>query len=328
LAGIIVTSCVALIVYGRDSSWINHAKKVAPGRFSQDQIEGAKEVFALTPFVACTIPFFSAYNVMHSAFIAQGCQMNNNIGSMAIAPSMMGLFNSLSVVVFIPVVDYAFYPFMRKIAGGKFTMTPLRRCGLGYAVSALAMFLSAALEYYRRAAPIVTTTCTAENVALGWCTARQIGYPVAELSSCYQYVGPSASMPVPKHELNLMWQLITTAMIGLSEVFLVVNATNFFYSQVPANMRSVCQAIFLLTISLGTMVGAVINSLCSSWLPNNLDLGHQEYMFFINMFFLIIMLVIFCIIAPKFKYKPGTSLLPGDEPLDETVESTTGTELS
>eukprot|EP00122_Pirum_gemmata_P014099 Pgem_evm1s13137 len=37
----------------------------------------------------------------------------------------------------------------------------------------------------------------------------------------------------------------------------------------------------MLTTSLGTMVGGTINTVTATWLPDNLDEGHQEYTYFL-----------------------------------------------
>jgi len=315
LAAINLICCFILIWYSRDGSWIENAEHAYPGRFSRQEILAASDVYRLGPYLALAIPFWAVYNQMNTAFIAQGCQMNNRIGDGTMAPSLMHTFNSAGIVVMIPIFDYGLYPLFRKLKWkgekGFFTFTPLRKIGAGMFMGGIVMLTAALLEISRKASDVLTTECTVENQQQGWCSSDQIGTLIPDLSSCYQYTDNGER--IPKREFSLWFQSLEYIFVGICEIFLALVYYEFFYSQVPPFMRSVCQAANLFTTSLGTMVGGMINQLCITWLPNNLDNGHQEYMFFINMGFCWVFFVIFVFVSRKFVYKPGTSGMPGDE---------------
>ena len=46
-------------------------------------------------------------------------------------------------------------------------------------------------------------------------------------------------------------------------------------------MRSVCQSINLLCTAFGSLAAAGLNSACAAWIPNNLDHGKLDYVFFL-----------------------------------------------
>merc|ERR1739838_56322 len=319
LAGLICLCCIILAVWGGDSTWVLKANRDNPqdARFSPEQVSAVKDVYRLSPYIAYCIPFWAIYNQQYTGWTAQGCQMDNRIGSLEIAPSSMPAYNSLAIIIFIPICDLVILPFLAKFKGGKFAFTPLRRIGVGFFLGALALMAAAIIEFARRDAPIMMGECTLALKNKGECDV--VGEQSALLSSCYSYSGDLASERVPKHAISIWWQLFAFCTIGLSEVLVAITYWDFFYSQVPPGIRSVCQAANFLTQALGTLVGAVINSICISWLPNNLDRGNQEYMLFINMGFILITWIFFVVLSPKFEYKPGTSGFPWDT-IEEVVE--------
>lgn len=64
--------------------------------------------------------------------------------------------------------------------------------------------------------------------------------------------------------MNVMWQVPQYAIVGFAEVFTAITYYDLFYSEVPASMRSVCQAINMLTTSLGMFGIALFACLESS----------------------------------------------------------------
>lgn len=314
LAAIIMIACAIMIIFGRDSTWMNNAAISNPAMYSLDDVnvKAGRDVYRLFPYMAFAIPFWGIYNQMNTGFISQGCQMSNLVGTFRVAPTTMPTYNSIVIIIIMPILNYVIYPSFKKCGGGRFTLTPLRRIGIGFVVTALAMIFAAIMENARRNAPIVMTECDQAAIELNWCTAAQEGDSIPELSSCYAYEAGDTASHIPKNDLTIFWQILSYGCIGIAECMVAATYYDFFYSQVPAEMRSVCQALQMLTTSLGTMVGAVINSICISWLPNNLNDGHQDYLYYVNAAFMLIFWAIFVVVSRGFQYAPGTSLMPGD----------------
>ena len=76
-------------------------------------------------------------------------------------------------------------------------------------------------------------------------------------------------------------------------------------TQVPNNMRSVCQALNLLTTSLGSMLTGGINSIFSSWLPDNLNDGKLELVYFFIAGLAFVAYLALRVVSADFKYKKG-----------------------
>jgi hypothetical protein len=59
----------------------------------------------------------------------------------------------------------------------------------------------------------------------------------------------------------------------------------------------------MLTTSLGTMLGGTINSLCRGFLPNNLNEGNMEYVYFLIAILSAANLVVYAFVSRGFKYQ-------------------------
>merc|ERR1719489_391550 len=319
IAAVIIICLIMLIWFGQDANWVLQAGKKKPGVYTDEELDGVRCVYALCPYVGFAIPFWAVYNQMYTSFISQGCQMQYVINGKAFAPQTMTTYNSVVIVIVIPIFNLLIYPASQKLCGGKLSFTPLRRFGTGLFIAAVAMLAASILEYARKAAPIARVTCGQDEIDDFWCTEAQRGMEIDQLSICYDYdPNGSASEPVPVHDINVYYQIIIYGIVGMGEVLTAITIWDFFYSQVPPYMRTVCQAIQLLTTSLGTLVGGVINSICVDFLPNNLDDGKQDIMYYINMGLALICLFFFIFVSSNFVYKPGTSFYPWDDK-DETT---------
>ena len=79
-----------------------------------------------------------------------------------------------------------------------------------------------------------------------------------------------------------------------------ITCYELFYSTVPPHMRSVCQSINLLCTAFGSLAAAGLNSACAAWIPNNLDLGHLDYVFFLLAGLMGVNLLAFCTVCQTF----------------------------
>jgi peptide/histidine transporter 3/4 len=75
-------------------------------------------------------------------------------------------------------------------------------------------------------------------------------------------------------------------------------------------MRSVCQALNLLTTTLGYIVAGGINSLFSFWIKKNLNDGHLEYIFYVLAGLVLLNLIGFVYVSQSFQYHHQAGNLP------------------
>ncbi|XP_042455836.1 protein NRT1/ PTR FAMILY 8.3-like isoform X1 [Zingiber officinale] len=89
-------------------------------------------------------------------------------------------------------------------------------------------------------------------------------------------------------ELTIAWQLPQYFIVAGSEAFCFIAQHEFFYSQAPETMKSMCTAISLLAISLGSYLSSLILTLVvrftanggsPGWIPDDLNKGHLDYYF-------------------------------------------------
>ncbi|KAM0470725.1 hypothetical protein ACHAPX_009783 [Trichoderma viride] len=128
---------------------------------------------------------------------------------------VIGNFNSLSIIVLGPILNYGLYPFLRK---SKIHYGPVARITTGFFLSTLAGIGYAVLTYKA----YQTSPC-------GWYG-----------SSDPRCVDNGLVSPI-----SLWWEAIPYALGGFSELFINVPAYGIAYSRAPANMRGLVSAINL-----------------------------------------------------------------------------------
>lgn len=92
------------------------------------------------------------------------------------------------------------------------------------------------------------------------------------------------------YNLSIAWQLPQFVILACSDVFCGIAQLEFFYSEAPVSMRSLCSAFSFLAMSLGYYVNSLIISLIAvltksgggkGWIPADLNDGHLDYYFWL-----------------------------------------------
>ncbi|EAY79653.1 hypothetical protein OsI_34797 [Oryza sativa Indica Group] len=89
--------------------------------------------------------------------------------------------------------------------------------------------------------------------------------------------------------LSIAWQLPQFVILACSDVFCGIAQLEFFYSEAPVSMRSLCSAFSFLALSLGYYVNSLVVSIVAvvtttsnkGWLPADLNDGHLDYYFWL-----------------------------------------------
>lgn len=116
------------------------------GSYSTKKVDSVKAVTRILPFLFIFIAYWGLYSQMSTVFQNQGCQMNLNAGSVKIPVSALNLFNTISILSLVPVVDGYLYPALRSRG---FSVGMLDRIGWGFIFAMLSMATAALVEYYR-----------------------------------------------------------------------------------------------------------------------------------------------------------------------------------
>lgn len=242
------------------------------------QIEELKSIIRLLPIWATGIMFSAVYNQVGNLFVLQGSAMDIQLGNSGfeIPPASLGIFDTISIIFWVPVYDYIIVSFAKKLTGHRNGLTQLQRLGTGLFISIFAMLSAAVLEMIR----------------LG--IVRRHNY--YELDH------------VP---MSIFWQVPQYFIMGCAEVFTFIAQLEFFYDQAPDSMRSMSSALSLTTTALGSYLSSLLVILVTAystrngdpgWIPDNLNYGHLHYFFWLLAGLSVINLAVFILVARRFTY--------------------------
>lgn len=243
------------------------------------QVEELKSIIRLLPIWATGIIFSTVYGQMSTLFVLQGAAMNTRVGnsSFKIPPASLSIFDTLSVIFWVPIYDQFIVPIARKITGHKNGLTQLQRMGTGLFISIFAMLSAGILEFYR-----------------------------------LKYVKRHNYYELEEVPMTIFWQVPQYFLIGLAEVFTFIGQLEFFYEQAPDAMRSLCSALSLTTVALGSYLSSMLVTIVMNittnngkpgWIPDNLNYGHIDYFYYLLAVLSVLNLGVYLVIAKWYTYK-------------------------
>jgi len=257
---------VVLVLCGQSVSWLRGARDGNGGNFSDDQVDDAADVILLSPYFGFIVMFSCVYSQMSSTFILQGCQMDLRIGSGKLF--FVGLF------FFVAIGSGGIKPNVVVLGADQFDPTEpeeKKQIGFGYVFALLSMIVAAVVELYRKDSALLDVKSNCGDVMMS--------------------------------SMSVWWQTPQYILVGIAEILINISAIDLFYSQAPESMRSVCQALNLLTQTAGGMVSAGLLSIMNSWFTDDLNKGHLEYIFLA--FGILVVFNLFCFyhVSQGFVYK-------------------------
>ncbi|GLD97168.1 hypothetical protein PINS_up005851 [Pythium insidiosum] len=279
-SGAVFYGTFVLIFSGNSTHWLRKATRPSGGSFTTSQVNDVSQVMRLMPYLSIIIIFWAVYGQQGSNFVLQGCQMDLRFGSAQssdgqptlISSAMLSVLDSSVILIFIPIFDKLVYPFM---AACGVQPTLLRKIGAGLVFSLLSMIVAGWLERERKRSTLIS------------------GIP----SNC-----GTAGEVLPMSSISVWWQTPQYLLIGISEILTSISSYDLFYSEVPESMRSVCQALNLLTTTLGYIVAGGLNSVFSFWITSDLNDGKLEYIFYVMAILVLINIVAFIYVSQSFEY--------------------------
>ncbi|XP_061955578.1 protein NRT1/ PTR FAMILY 8.1-like [Populus nigra] len=242
------------------------------------QVEELKSIIRLLPVWATGIIFSAVYSQMGTLFVLQGNTMDLRMGkSFEIPSASLSLFDTISVIFWVPIYDRAIVPFARRFTGHKNGFTQLQRIAIGLVISIFAMLVAGNLELVRLR------------------EVRKHNY--------YEL----------KHiPMSIFWQVPQYFIIGCAEVFTFIGQLEFFYEQAPDAMRSLCSALSLTTAALGNYFSTFLVNIVTDmstrhgkpgWIPDNLNHGHLHYFFWLLAVLSVLNLGVYLLVAKWYTYK-------------------------
>ncbi|XP_022850260.1 protein NRT1/ PTR FAMILY 5.10-like isoform X1 [Olea europaea var. sylvestris] len=222
------------------------------------EIEEAKAVLRLFPIWAACLGYSIAYSQTSTLFTKQGATMDRFItSSLQIPAASLHSFISIAIVVFVPMYDKILVPTARAITGKASGITMLQRIGTGIFLSFLAMVIAALVERERLK------------------TAAEHG--LVDM--------PKATVPMS------VWLLLPQYLLfGVADVFTMVGLQEFFYDQVPNELKSIGIALYLSIFGIGNFLSSFLISLVEKatcgpgrdgWFSDNLNRAHFDYFYWL-----------------------------------------------
>ncbi|KAM0913423.1 hypothetical protein ACQ4PT_012192 [Festuca glaucescens] len=233
------------------------------------QVEELKILVRMLPLWATIVFFYAVSAQVSSTFLEQGMSMDATVGTVHVPPASMSTFEVLTVIVLVPLYDWAFVPVARHLTGRGKGVSDLRRIGAGLTMPVLAMAAAAIVETVRlRAAP---------------------GKKISEL-----------------------WQAPQYALVGVGGVLTTIGQFDFFYSQAPPAMKTVCTALGFLVVAAGDYLSSFLLTVVQwatttsgrpGWIPDDLNEGHLDRFFWMMAALGCLNLMAFVSCAARYKYR-------------------------
>lgn len=251
------------------------------------QVEELKSVVRLLPIWASGIIFATVYGQMSTMFVLQGDTLDTHMGPhFKIPPASLSIFDTISVIVWVPIYDRIIVPVVRKITGRARGFTQLTRMGIGLVISIFSMLAAGVLEVIR------LRTVARDNL-----------------------YGAKDIIP-----LSIFWQIPQYFIVGAAEIFTFIGQLEFFYDQAPDAMRSMCSALSLTTVALGnylsTLLVTIVKDITTKdgklgWIPDNLNRGHLDYFFWLLAILSVVNFLVYLLIAHWYQYKKTADSVDG-----------------
>jgi POT family proton-dependent oligopeptide transporter len=147
--GFVIAACTALVLLLAFGGFgVSMQLERARGLHTDEAVEGVRAVLRILIVFAMITPFWSLFDQKASTWIVQANAMDSPLLSIfgwefTLLPAQMQAINPILVMLLIPFNNIALFPLMRTIG---ITPTPLRRMGMGIALSGAAWIVIGAIQ--------------------------------------------------------------------------------------------------------------------------------------------------------------------------------------
>ncbi|CAL5189609.1 unnamed protein product [Lathyrus oleraceus] len=240
------------------------------------QVEELKAIIRLLPIWATGIIFATVYGQMSNYFVLQGETMNTHLGNFQIPPASLSIFDTLSVIFWVPIYDRIIVPTARKFTGRKNGLTQLQRMGTGLFISIFSMLYALTLEYYR-------------------------------LKMVQDGVSMSIFLQVPPYFIIGCAEVFT--FIGQLEFFYeqAPDAMRSFCSALSLLTVALGQYLSSLLVTIVTKVTTLKGG--PGWLPDDLNYGRLDHFFGLLAGLSVVNFVVFLMVSKSYIYKKSVGTL-------------------
>jgi len=276
--------------------------------------DGLATIGKLVPIYAFVAVFWALYDQTGGAWIMQAQQMDRNFLGVDWMESQIQAINPLLILIFIPLASYVVFPLVGRV----FTLTPIRKIGIGLFLTVAAFSVSAtaqervdaartqfrtqvdaaiargdvdvartvALLKDERLNAVAAALAAASGVREGLPAEQQSAPDAAAMASALTEGGivVSQSGSVERSSRpSISWQLLAYVIITAAEVLVSITCLEFSYTQAPPQMKSFIMSLYLLSVSAGNVIIALVNRFTKDADGNSTLVGAEYYWFFTKM---------------------------------------------
>ncbi|KAI9201638.1 hypothetical protein LWI28_026541 [Acer negundo] len=243
-------------------------------------IEEAKALLRLIPIWTTCLAYGMVFAQTITFFTKQGATMDRTIfQGFKIPAATLQLFIGIAIIIFIPIYDRVFVPVTRTLTRFPSGITMLQRIGTGMVLSAICMIVAGFVELKRME--------TAEKYGL--------------------IDKPNETIP-----MSFWWLVPQYLLLGLADVFTIVGLQEFFYDQVPKELRSLGVSLYLSIMGIGSLLSSLLVSTIDevssanggvSWFANNLNQAHLDYFYWLLAGLSVVGFAVYLYFAKTYIYK-------------------------
>ncbi|KAL0351303.1 UNVERIFIED_CONTAM: protein NRT1/ PTR FAMILY 5.10 [Sesamum calycinum] len=222
-------------------------------------VEDAKSLVRLAPIWFACLGYSIIYSQPSTLFTKQAATIDRHIiGRFQLpAASLQQCFITVTITVSLVLYDRVFVPIARAITKKPSGISMLHRIGTGLLLSSTSIVIAAFVERKRLA------------------LAREYG--LVDM--------PNATIP-----MSVWWLAPQYVLSASSDVFTMVGLQEFFYDQVPSELKSIGLAMYLSILGVGSLLsGFLVSSIQNltsgngqdGWFADNLNRAHLDYFYLV-----------------------------------------------
>ncbi|KAF8038636.1 hypothetical protein BT93_B1234 [Corymbia citriodora subsp. variegata] len=181
------------------------------------QVEEVKVLTRMLPILASTIFMNTCMAQLQTFSVQQGQNMDPRLGSLKVPTPSIPVIPLIFMSILIPIYEFVFVPFARKLTGHPSGITQLQRVGVGLVLSVISMTVAGIVEVKRR----------------------------------------NEFNKTPSHKISLFWLSLQYGIFGIADMFTLVGLLEFFYREAPVGMRSLSTSFTWLSLSFGYFLSTI-----------------------------------------------------------------------
>ncbi|XP_047976425.1 protein NRT1/ PTR FAMILY 5.10-like [Salvia hispanica] len=246
---------------------------------SMNDVEDAKAILKLLPIYLACLPFGVVYQQSATLFTKQGVTMDRHVTSnFQIPAAALQVFTASSIILFVPLYEAVLIPLARAISHKPTGISLLQRIGTGLVLGVVCMVVAGFTERKRLE------------------TALEHGLVDS----------PEETVP-----MSAWWLIPQYLVMGVADVLTFVGLQEFFYDQVPGELKSLGIALSFAVVGIGGFLSSFLVSVVDkatggdgrdSWLSDNLNRGHLDYFYWLLALLNAVSVALYIYFAKSFVY--------------------------